>query len=194
MANQKTDFEYLTWILNHRFACKDKNWMKEEKVAKGKRSQRVEIYSGPGIRGYELYEFGDKENCRHLPFFNNTNNHKDLPNAPSGLIAFCDYILLVEFKQLLHIVLIELKRGSTTHARLQLEASKVFMQYVLNSAERIKDDNNMEMFDKGKTLFRKGIITQNEKEPLNSHLPKNFNKNDVLTYTTSKDFYIREIL
>ena len=52
----------------------------------------------------------------------------------------------------------------------------------------------MEMFDKGKILFRKVIITQNEKEPLNSHLPKNFNKNDVLTYTTSKDFYIREIL
>lgn len=200
MANQKSDFEYLKWILNHDFLCEDKERMKELKEVKDKSAQIVQIRKGYGVSDYELYEFGSKENFRLLPFFNRTNNHPKLPDAPSHLIAFCDYIILAEFKNSLYIILVEMKRGETAHAKIQLQASRMFMDYVLQSAERIKNHNSMENFDSRKVNFRRIVLSYTTKETLNSHFPKNDkkgyapDKNDIINYETSNYFDIREVI
>ena len=188
------DFDYLAWILSRDYICVDKSKMKEEKQAKGKRCQCVKIKMGRGIKSYDLYEFGSKDNFRLFPFFNHTNNEPNFPNAPSGLIAFCDYIILTEFRNILYILLIEMKRGETAHAHIQLEASKCFIEYVLCNAERIKHHNSMARFDKDKVEIRRIILSYTEKETLNSHMPFKFNRNDVINYKACAEFNIRDVI
>lgn len=188
-----TDYEYLNWIMSHDFSCKGKI-MKEEKTAKGKKSQRVTVIPGRGVSGFEIYEFGSEENCRHLPFFNHMNNHPTLPNAPSELLAFCDYIILAECKRKAYVLLIEMKRGVRSHGKVQLEASRTFMNYVLASAERIKKANSMDDFNSSDVEFRRIILTESKKELLSSHMPKNIDVNDIFEYSTIDKFDIREAI
>ena len=54
----------------------------------------------------------------------------------SGLKKICDYILFAEEGDYLFIFLIELKKG-TESAKKQLNASQEFVNYIINSAQRI---------------------------------------------------------
>ncbi len=188
-----SDYDYISWIMNQSFIS-DSDYMKEDKDAKGKKSQVVAIQKGRGINVYSVFEFGDKENCRHLPFFNHTNNHPTLPNAPSGLLAFCDYIILTEFQSKAYFLLIEMKRGVRSHASVQLSASHTFIDYVLATAERIKVANHMDDFEKNNVEIRRVVLSQAKKETLNSHMPKPISKNDIIDYQTFNEFRIRDVI
>ena len=193
MANQKSDFDYLSWILSQDFISKG-GFLKEEKEAKGKKTQKVKVVMGRGVTAFAIYEFGDKENCRHLPFFNHTNNHPSFPNAPSGLLAFCDYIILTEVMSKAYFLLVEMKRGVRSHATVQLNASRTFVDYVLATADRIKDANAMKDFDSAGVEIRRIVLSQTKKETLNSHMPHRNSKNDIIDYKTFNEFRIRDVI
>ena len=97
--------------------------------------QKTRILShGRGLNDYTLYRFDTSEKD-FLPFFNKTDN------APKYLRSFCDYIILAEIRNKLFILLIELKSGDASHAHVQLEASYSFINFIINTAQRIKDIN-----------------------------------------------------
>ena len=120
-------------ILSDDFKCKN-----QELLYESKSGQRASI-EGKGIDGYELYRFDAEEGKDFLPFFNKRHNRAG--EVPERLRAFCDYIILVSCKGSLYIVLVEMKSGKET-ALQQLDASQLFMDYVKDSALRIKDVNH----------------------------------------------------
>lgn len=63
-----------------------------------------------------------------FPFFN--------PVDGTGLKKMCDHILFVEYKNKLHILLIEIKTGKEASSQ-QLEASKIFSEFLLHSIHRV---------------------------------------------------------
>ena len=126
------EYEFLNKILDRRYLAPDSEHLDEDGV------QTAEIITKPkqkGIEGYTLYRYS-LEKDDFLPFFNCTHE------APEELKSFCDYILLVPYKGILYVMLIELKKdkGNVT---VQLEASRQFFEYVSKTAERIKDANNV---------------------------------------------------
>lgn len=132
------EFELYCRILSDDFKCKDQTVLYERKSG-----QRATI-EGKGIDKYELYRFDAEEGKDFLPFFNNRHNRAG--EALEKLRAFCDYIILVSCKGNLYIMLVEMKSGKE-NASQQLVASHVFMEYVKNSALRIKDVNHYHSFD-----------------------------------------------
>lgn len=108
-----------------------------------------------------LYDFSkaNEDGNFLLPFF---NHRKIAPNiSPKGLTKFCDYILLLSHEDIPYVFFLELKRGICDDADKQIEASEMFMDYVIDSAERIKGENNVSDFDKQRIRFRR-IIVQEE--------------------------------
>ena len=190
-----SDFDYVNWIFNPLFLGKNQEMMIEKRNAKGHKPHIVNIQNGIGVVDYRLYDFGSASNSSFLKFFNNTYDSPPLPDAPEGLLAFCDYIITAECGGRLFILLIELKRGkNVSHAKEQIDGAKVFIDYVLNTAERIKDNNNMGDFDKSQVDFRKIIIEKVKKETTGSHIPGNLDKHGYNTYRTIANFNIREVI
>lgn len=183
------DYDFIKIILNNRYQSKNQELLQEDKYAPGKVTQKVRIKDGAGITAYCLYEFVKESNNKLLPFFNSNNT-----NSPKELLKFCDYIMLVEFRGKLYILLIELKRGSTQGARDQIEAAHLLMKYILNSAERIKNANNVTTFDSTKVEFRRIILQPIKKEPLNPNKQKFNNIHDFIYYETGADFDIRRVI
>lgn len=151
------EFELYSRILSDDFKCKNQTVLYERKSG-----QRANI-EGKGIDRYELYRFDAEEGKDFLPFFNNRHNHGG--KVPERLRAFCDYIILVSCKGNLYIVLVEMKSGKE-NASQQLDASQVFMEYVKNSALRIKDVNHYHSFDvdnikEKQLLLKKGPKVKN---------------------------------
>ncbi|MCH5247539.1 MAG: hypothetical protein J1E99_05205 [Muribaculaceae bacterium] len=135
------DFDFIASIIHNRYLCKgnERLLMIEDKESTGKEQQLVRIsFNERQIDRINLYRF-DSETNKFLLFFN------DGDNAPKGLNKFCDYIIMVERDDVLSVVLVELKRGGTDGHEQQLEAGRLFMKYILKTAERIKDLNKQEL-------------------------------------------------
>lgn len=190
-----TDFDYINWIFNPLLPGKDQEKMIEKRKAVGHGTHIVKIQNGIGVSNYRLYDFGSKSNSSFLNFFNNTYDSPPSPDAPKGLLAFCDYIITAECADRLFILLVELKRGrDITHAKKQIDGAKAFMDYVLKTAERIKDENDMGDFDSSQISFRKIIIEKVSKETTGSHIPGNLDKHGYNTYRTLVNFNIMEVI
>lgn len=154
-----TDFEYINEILNEKFLCPPpfNLQLREDKGTDNLLPQIVEIEYQPGvIEHVNLYRF-DMEESNFLPFFNNKGNPHE-KHAPKGLVSFCDYIILIEYKEQLCIILAELKRGTKTGYEDQLNAGLEFIKYVLNSAERIKTENDMDSFESKNVILRRVLL------------------------------------
>lgn len=132
------EFELYSRILSDEFKCKNQTVLYERKSG-----QKASI-EGKGVDEYELYRFDAEEGADFLPFFNKRHDRKG--ETPEGLRAFCDYIILVSCKGYLYIVLVEMKSGKQS-ALQQLEASRLFMDYVKSNAIRIKGVNHYDLFD-----------------------------------------------
>ena len=78
--------------------------------------------------------------------------------TPTGLLKFCDYILLAAVNEKLYFVLVEMKSGTNAGANQQLDASKIFFDYVKASAERIKVLCGYEDFDSRNIILRKVLL------------------------------------
>ena len=122
--------------------------------------QRVDIKNDTrSILDMKLYCFNtpDKNVNNLFPFFNQRSVE---PKAPEGLNSFCDYILLVQHIKGLIVFFLEMKRGDTDGADKQIEASCTFFDFILQSAERIKEENGLPDFDSSKVQFRRIIIKE----------------------------------
>ena len=155
------DIDYLERILNSDFLQKgaDALTMVEPAVDNNKEQKVTIVNSSAHISKMNLYCFNTSETNAEkiLPFFNRS---KDEPKAPRGLLCFCDYILLVQHNKGLFVFFLEMKRGMRRDASKQIDASSVFFDYVLQSAERIKGENGYQDFDSKQVRYRKIVINE----------------------------------
>lgn len=120
----------------------------------------------------------DPDKVKPFPYF----------NTDSGLSKICDYIMFVQKKNTLYILLIELKLGSDG-AYKQLKSSEEFAKFIINSGNRIgltfTDDLH----------FRKVKISE-----IALSRPKTANEickkdqNEIIHYNHKSNFKIMEIL
>ena len=131
--------DYLAKIISSRYLLDDLVMI--EPASNGMPEQRVEVKNNSrSILSMKLYQFLDKEEAAHISFFNKIGDGDSKP--PKGLNRFCDYILLVQHTDGLYVFLLEMKRGKNEDYEIQLEASKCFFDYILQSAERIQGLND----------------------------------------------------
>lgn len=141
------EFELIDKILNDHFLVteNDSRIMEELKDSPDHKPQRVKIIVTRSITAISLYRF-DSDAEDFLPFFGRI----------TGLKRFCDYILLVEANDRLAIILIEMKRSKRdSKYKSQLDASKLFIDYVIANAERIKEENGYHDFDSSSIIIRR---------------------------------------
>ena len=181
-----TEYDQLCRILNEEFKSESQDEMIE---AKGdKKAQSVNINTMKGLKT-TLYRMALEEKD-FLPFFNKSHD------SPEGLRKICDYILLAEHGGHTFVLLIELKRGGTSGAAKQLNASQTFVEYIYSSAERLHVDFNDSEFDKEKVTTMKIVI----KEPVSSKMTTKkverriYKEHDVLYFETMKVFPIRQFI
>lgn len=173
-----TELTLLHKILSEKFLAKKQHLMQEKDV------QTVSITNGRKT-SYYLYRF-DIDECKDfIPFFNSNDD------APTGLRSFCDYLLLVERNSKVYILLVELKSGRKGHFSEQLKATECFVKYILDTAERIKTNNDFPEFDRNNIDVRKICVKSiNNKKTTNvSKTPLMECHNDIYTYPT-RDFDI----
>lgn len=139
---------------------------------------------------HRLYRFdltGKKTEL--FPFFNDIE----------GLKRICDYIIICVKEKRLYVLCVELKRGGGA-SREQLEASKLLMKFVIDSAIRINEVPS----EIGKQLFLgtirvskaaidKARAAHNMPRPLLREPPLVF-KDKHLDYTRSNSFVLRLVL
>lgn len=191
------DFEYINWILSEDFRCKNDVplTMSESKGDEKKPHSVVIKKIGGRIQNIALYRF-DADERNFLPFFNKTFDHPEKPNAPKRLNSFCDYIIVFDYNGKLVLTLVEMKRGTTEKHDIQLNASKIFMEYVLKIAEFIKDFNAMSDFDMDSVMFRRVLIKEcaSNKRPTKPKDIQLFNKEEIIHIDCLSDFVLNHIL
>lgn len=188
-----TDFDYIKWILNEDFLQKEPHdlTMIEDKGDKLCKQEVLITKRDRHITNIALYRY-DIDTRDHLPFFAKGSN-----NSPKSLTKFCDYVILVEKDSELTIMLVEMKRGVKGEYDEQIKASKLFMQYVLSSAERIKGDNGMDDFSATKVKFRRILLElakSNKQHTKKNTLELNKKSEEVIKYKCHNRMEIRDFL
>ncbi|MCC8119779.1 MAG: hypothetical protein LIP09_13680 [Bacteroidales bacterium] len=139
-------YKFFTKILSDRY--KPSNQRLLEEPAK----QRVWIdYNGIDLRQYALYKFDVNGDDNPFPFFESSDN------AHKNLRCFCDYVLVADFQGAIHIILIELKTGDASHAKVQFEAAELFVNFLLRTADRIKRES-LDFDFSNHTIIKKVVI------------------------------------
>lgn len=129
---------------------------------------------------YILFRY-DPDKIEIFPYF----------SAISGLKKICDYIMFVEEKDHLYVLIIELKKGLES-ANNQLVASECFVKFIIDSAERIgvKLTSNIH--------FRKIRISEERANKVKKSLTKpkglEYDVNKVINYDHKTHFRIKEIV
>lgn len=152
------EYELFTRMLSQDFLSPDQFMMEEPKQAGAHTCTIINT----GVEHFMAYRY-DLEERDFLPFFNKDYNDEDrgvvVENpTPSGLLKFCDYILLATISEKLYVILVEMKSGTNAGARLQLAASETFIDYVKASAERIKSMCGYGDFDTRNIILRKVLL------------------------------------
>ncbi len=152
------EYDLFTRMLSGDFLSADQQKMDEPKQA----GNHTCIIVDKGVDRFKMYRY-DLEERDFLPFFNkehddNAKGYKAENPTPTGLLKFCDYVLLAEVKEKLYVILVEMKSGSTAGANQQLASSKTFFDYVKASAERIKTMCGCDDFDSNNIVLRKVLL------------------------------------
>ena len=183
--------DYFEWILNSDFLQKGDNALTMiEPPDLLHKEQRVEIKNNVrSISDMKLYCFNTPETnvVKLFPFF---NHRKDEPKAPKELNRFCDYMLLVQHEKGLFVFFIEMKRGDKGEAKKQLEASSMFFDYILQTADRIKIENGFRDFDPKQVKRRKIIICEerSNKRITKDNKIEDLDMNSVIPHSCYDDF------
>jgi len=189
------DIEYLSNIINANYLQTGDmalTMVEPEDEGNGLSEQRITVRTDShNISSMKLYCFNTHQSTPLLPFFN--QNTVEPNKSPKGLTSFCDYILLVQHAKGLFVFLLEMKRGTKEGAGKQLEASRLFFDYVLNTADRIKEENSYPDFSADNISFRT-IILQEASSPKRITKPKEISEmkkeelESVLTYKCTHEF------
>ncbi|MDE5876896.1 MAG: hypothetical protein K2H47_05295 [Muribaculaceae bacterium] len=158
---------------------------------------KVKVNIGTSVSQIALYRFDEKEKGDFMPFFNSSHHEpKRSDDAPKSLRAFCDYIVLAEKNSIVYIILIEMKRGTTAGAEQQLAAGYEFMNYIINSAFRIRQVNNMSDFSRENVIFRRVLLRLPVSPKLKTR-PGDIRIEDrhgIIEYRTYNSFNLNRIL
>lgn len=185
------EIDYLKWILNSDFLQEEDSALTMVEPSDSLHDeQRVDIKNDTrSILDMKLYCFNtpDKNVNNLFPFFNQRTVE---PMAPKGLNSFCDYILLVQHIKGLFVFFLEMKRGVTSGAEKQIDASCTFFDFILKSAERIKEENDFPEFDVSQIKYRKLIITEDRcnKRITKDNDVENLDLSAVNTHACYKEF------
>ena len=178
MAKQKNNkqLELIKTLLNDAYLQKNDD---AKKLVEGNVMERKIIVNQD--LEYLLYKFDEDKNL--LPFFAGTKG------SVSGLRQICDYFLFVEEKKSLHILLIELKKG-TESARKQLVAAEYFTNFILKSAERVGIKLTENIF------IKKVRISENRanKRTTAGIIPLEYDVNEIINYDYVNLFRINAVL
>lgn len=152
------EYDLFTRMLSWDFLSPDQRMMEEPKQAGAHTCAVVD----KGVDHYKAYRY-DLEERDFLPFFNKEHNDEERGIAavnptPTGLLKFCDYILLAAVNDKLYVILVEMKSGTNAGAKRQLAASKTFIDYIKASAERIKTMCGCDDFDSKNIILRKVLL------------------------------------
>lgn len=152
------EYELYRRILAPRLIADNQKILIEKKTTKIHKATIID----DSIDSYIIFRYDmDEMKDQFLPFFNKTDA-KDGKNveypAPQELNSFCDYILLASKRDRLFVILIEMKSGVTTGADLQLIATEYFMEYIKNTAERIKSKNGYRDFSTNNIVVKRVIL------------------------------------
>ncbi|MFV0329595.1 MAG: hypothetical protein ACK5KL_07205 [Dysgonomonas sp.] len=175
---KKTNIDLIKSILADKYIDPIQNKLVEDKSKDAVKPFVMErnVISHHDINEYVLYRF-DPDNEDIFPFF----------KRATGLKKICDYILFVEQGRSLYILLIEMKLGNIS-SRKQLDASELFVNYILNSAERV----NCKISD---YHIRKIRICDRKSRGKRQTKPKDLEYDqNYLDYNTVRDFRIKELL
>ena len=180
------EYEKLCHILNDQFLSTSQDKMEETKGCL--KPQRVSIDNGNKTIDRTLYRF-NFDDFDFLPFLNKKETR------PEGLRKFCDYILIAKYQEKTYVLLIELKRGGGAGASLQLNASKIFLNYLFQTAERLATDFADTPFDTKKVKVRKIVVKEIKSNKQLTQIDRNFNKNqDPILYKSSGQFLLSSFL
>ncbi|KAA6322986.1 hypothetical protein EZS27_027532 [termite gut metagenome] len=123
-----TKLEIISEILNDDFKIDDKH--KDQLIEKNFDAKSkpfcMKMQIVPENIEYFLYKFDTKKETI-FPYFKKGH----------GLRKICDYILFAEAENIIYIFSIELKKGTHNSSGKQLEASKIFVKYIIDSAIRV---------------------------------------------------------
>lgn len=185
------EYDLITWILNDDYLCnEDEENVMVENQGDEHTEQRVRIVNKVhAISRMSLYRFDEKKTGKDfLPFFNDKYGLTKV-HAPRELRSFCDYILLVECRDSLYVMLIELKRGGHSGYKKQIEGSVSFMDYIISSAVRIQHENAFNDFNKANIHYRKILLKKCESDKGETHnVDLNFDKNDFIEIRCMSEF------
>lgn len=167
------EYELLTRMLSGDFLSTNQQMMEEPKQDGAHTCDIV----GKGVDYFKVYRY-DLDKCDFLPFFNKDHDDEKTgyvsPNpAPSGLLKFCDYILLASVDDKLYIISVEMKSGKPAGASQQLAASKAFIDYIRASAERIKTLCGCNDFSDRNIILRKVLLKPAPKTRPTTNIGKN---------------------
>lgn len=149
----KTEVDTFDLLLNESYRPQNQYLLIEEKTDGGGKgnhniAQRIKIIYFR-IDQFSLYKFDDDAQ-KLFPFFKQ--------NVKS-LLSLCDYVLFAYMQKKCYIILFELKRGKSRDAEKQIDATKIFIDYLINTADRLSRINEEEFkFDKRAIIFRKVIV------------------------------------
>lgn len=144
------EFEFINSILHDQYLAADQSVLEELKECDHHDHHIVKILKTRPVDDYSLFRFS-LDDDEFLPFFKDSRI-----GGPKGLRKFCDYIMLIKRDDRLTVALIEMKRSSKdSEYKEQLEASKLFMDYVIANADRIKDQNGYSDFEIESISIRK---------------------------------------
>lgn len=149
------EYELYTRIIAPRFQSEKQNILTEEKA---KKKHEISVVA-MGVKDYTLYRF-EMDEEKFLPFFNDTHGNENVKAeypAPKALSSFCDYILLASLAGKLYVLLIEMKSGAANGAGVQLKATETFMNYIKETALRIKGYNGYDSVDGNNIVVRRII-------------------------------------
>ena len=152
------EYDLITRMLSGGFLSCNQYEMEEPK----QRGNHTCSIVDKGVDCFLAYRF-DLEECDFLPFFNKEHDDESkgyvaVNPTPSGLLKFCDYIILAAVNEKLYVVLVEMKSGTNAGANQQLAATKTFIDYIKASAERIKSVCGFEDFDSKNIVIRKVLL------------------------------------
>lgn len=132
-----SEYAFLNKMLSNKYQEDDETVMKEKKF------HSVKILKDNRVK-YTLYRFDREGKGDFLPFFDASDD------APKRLCSFCDYVIIAEVRQKPYVILVEMKNSHVGHAHEQLKGSRCFVNYITETAERIKGVNGQDEFSKDK--------------------------------------------
>ena len=167
------DYSFINKILNAKCLAQDQSLLEERKG--DLQPQRVQIRQSLNNIEYTLYKFDENP----YPFFSSGSSN----STPKLLQSFCDYVMVVNKDDTCTIMLIELKRGLDSPSH-QLMAANTWLNFVLDTAERIKDKNNFKQFDKNNVHRRLiAIYAQARKRKTKSLIhPRDIDESNIVPH------------